>query len=87
VNDFFYICLDTNPNYNETLYDTIAASMYFNFYIWSKKRQSKNHVQLINSINSIHHNLQEKSFDELGLNIIWYDDYNEIPAILAMVKG
>lgn len=40
---------------------------------------------LINSINSIHHNLHEKSFEELGLNVIWYENYEELPKIINSI--
>jgi hypothetical protein len=35
---------------------------------------------------SIHHQLQEASFNELGLNIIWLENYSEIPSILDSIK-
>lgn len=43
--------------------------------------------KLIEAINAIHHSLQEKSFDELGLNIIWYEDHNiELPDIINSIN-
>jgi hypothetical protein len=42
--------------------------------------------QLIEAINAIHHNLHEKSFDELGLNVIWFNDFKEIPSILSLIN-
>jgi len=31
--------------------------------------------------------LKEKSFQELGLNIIWVEDYGEIPKILDSIRS
>ncbi|NPV62933.1 MAG: hypothetical protein HPY61_09945 [Methanotrichaceae archaeon] len=36
---------------------------------------------------NIHQKLQEQSFQELGLNIIWIESYDEIPAILESIRG
>ncbi len=41
----------------------------------------------INAIVEVHHKLQEVSFDQIGLNIIWIDNYNEIDGILNRVKN
>jgi hypothetical protein len=43
--------------------------------------------KLIDTINEIHHNLHEKSFDELGLNVIWYNEHSQIPAILNSLNA
>lgn len=32
-----------------------------------------------------HHQLQEKLFKDLGVNVIWYEEYSDIPAILEML--
>jgi len=52
-----------------------------------KKNNLDYQDELINTINSIHHNLHERSFDELGLNIIWYENYEEIPAIISSINS
>lgn len=35
---------------------------------------------------TVHHQLQEASFSELGLNIIWLESYDEIPQILGSLR-
>lgn len=30
--------------------------------------------------------IQKEIFLELGLRVIWYDDYNELPALIKMLK-
>lgn len=35
---------------------------------------------------SVHHGLVEKEYRKLGLNVIWVEDYDEIPTILSTVR-
>jgi hypothetical protein len=57
------------------------------FFIKDFKREKiSQDDKLIETINEIHHNLHEKSFDELGLNIIWYENHSEIPEILNLLN-
>ncbi|WP_077622442.1 hypothetical protein [Sediminibacillus massiliensis] len=58
------------------------------------KRESLLNNEDIDKVNAIsiekfdiaNQQLQEEYFKELGLNIIWIDDYNEIPEILKRLK-
>lgn len=43
--------------------------------------------QTSNTILEVHHRIQEISFDEIGLNVIWINDYNEINDILRKIKN
>jgi hypothetical protein len=56
------------------------------FEIEYKKHYSNYDPNLLTSINTIHHRLLEQSFDELGLNVIWYQTYEEIPDVLNLIK-
>lgn len=38
------------------------------------------------AILSAHYKLQEKSFNDLGLNVIWFQEYKDIPEILNSIK-
>jgi hypothetical protein len=40
-----------------------------------------------NTILEVHHRIQEISFDEIGLNVIWINDYSEITNILKRIKN
>ncbi|QDK77770.1 hypothetical protein EXU85_03835 [Spirosoma sp. KCTC 42546] len=51
-----------------------------------EKNDQQVNTTLIETINSIHHNLQERSFDELGLNVLWYEDYDELPDIIEKIN-
>jgi len=41
----------------------------------------------IEKFNSANQNLQEEYYKELGLNIIWVDNYDEIPSVLDSIRG
>ncbi len=41
----------------------------------------------IKSFEGVNEALQESFFAELGINIIWYDEYSEIPRILKQIKS
>ncbi len=41
----------------------------------------------IKSFEKVNEALQESFFKELGVNIIWFDEYEEIPDILKTIKG
>ena len=53
---------------------------------------NKKKIQVINNIDGAkkflnrHHNLNEEIMRELGVSIIWYTNYNEIPKILKEIK-
>lgn len=67
-----YILLRRTPN------DFFSANF--------QKENLSNNQNLVNAINSIHHNLHERSFEELGLNVIWYEDYEELPQLLSQIN-
>jgi hypothetical protein len=52
-----------------------------------KEKKVEYDDSLIEAINAIHHNLHERSFDELGLNVIWYNNHDEIPSIINSISG
>jgi hypothetical protein len=35
----------------------------------------------------VHHGLQERIYSELGLEVIWFDDYGQMPAAVARLRG
>jgi hypothetical protein len=35
---------------------------------------------------NVHHNFLEHSFADLGVNVIWVDEYTELPSLLASVR-
>lgn len=47
--------------------------------------ESNNNDNII-TFNKINEELQESFFSELGINIIWVDDYNDIPKLLNEIK-
>ena len=46
-----------------------------------------NDDESIRNFERINESLQESFFNEIGVNIIWIDDYNEIPLLLKKIKG
>lgn len=44
-------------------------------------------VDSIKSFERVNETLQESFFKELGVNVIWIDEFSEIPAILKQIKG
>lgn len=41
---------------------------------------------IIEAFISMHHKRQEASFQQLGLNIIWFEDYDDIPGIVNRIR-
>ena len=41
--------------------------------------------EVVNAFLLAHHRLQENSFRELGLNILWVEDFNEIPGLIDSI--
>jgi hypothetical protein len=35
---------------------------------------------------NVHHTILEHSFADLGINVIWVDEYQEMPAILGQIR-
>ncbi|WOE28191.1 SIR2 family protein [Acinetobacter towneri] len=46
---------------------------------------TKEEINLARNFLLSHHQLQEAIFKDLGVNIIWYEEYSEIPEILEML--
>lgn len=44
-------------------------------------------IDSIKSFERVNETLQESVFKELGVNVLWVDDYKEIPVILKKIKG
>lgn len=44
-------------------------------------------VDSIKSFERVNETLQESFFKELGVNVIWIDEFSEIPAMLKQIKG
>ena len=44
-------------------------------------------IESIRSFEKVNQSLQEAYYRELGLNIIWVDDFKEIPNILKSIKS
>ena len=40
----------------------------------------------VNKILQVHHIIQEKMMDSLGIKVIWVEDYNEIPVLLDKIR-
>ena len=51
------------------------------------KITNTNSSEAINKFESVNDLLQESFFKELGVNILWIDDYKEIPDILKRIKA
>lgn len=85
----------TDPNLRRLL--DIAAGkneVTKHFVILKKPNFSKNikndktiRKYVIQKFADVDEKLQEKSFEELGLNIIWIEDYDEIPQILDSIRS
>ena len=44
-------------------------------------------VEAIKSFEKVNESLQESFFRELGINVIWIDEFSEIPILLKQIKG
>ena len=40
----------------------------------------------LNTIIEVHHKLQELSFDEIGLNVLWVESFDEISELINKIK-
>lgn len=79
----------TDPNLRRLL-DIIAKRNNLSKHFVLLKRElpfgDKIRKDVGEAILSAHYSLQEKSFNDLGLNVIWYQEYEEIPKILNSIK-
>lgn len=48
--------------------------------------QDSENNNALKKFESVNESLQESFFKELGINIIWIDDYSEIPSLLRKIK-
>ncbi|MDQ0919167.1 SIR2 family protein [Paenibacillus sp. V4I5] len=56
--------------------------------LYHKKDSNHSNINLrnIQKFDTVNQKLQEEYYKELGLNVIWVDDYNEIPSILEKIR-
>ena len=52
----------------------------------TKRSNSKENISIA-KYNSVNYTIQEEVLKELGLNVIWVEDHNEIPGILKKIKS
>lgn len=51
------------------------------------KIDSKKKTTTLSYYENIYESLQESQFRELGVNVVWVDEFDEIPGILRQIKG
>lgn len=49
---------------------------------FAEENKSTHSISLQSSFLERHHNLQELMFSELGINVIWYEEFEELPKLL-----
>lgn len=87
----------TDPNLRRLLEIAKRKTNKSNHYILLKRQEisvfeenlspeNPQDAKLIQSIHEVHHKLNERSLDELGLNVILYESYDEIPEIIKQIK-
>ncbi len=87
----------TDPNLRRLLEIAKQRTQASKHYIILKKtsedkliadlNENKPNAKAITAILDVHHKLQEISFDEIGLNVIWIKDYDEIEDVLNRIKN
>jgi len=50
------------------------------------KSPSSKENRSISKFNSVNYSLQEEVLKELGLKVIWVEDYTELPSIIKRVR-
>ncbi|MFE4569700.1 SIR2 family protein [Paenibacillus chitinolyticus] len=57
--------------------------------LYSKKKINDSNIDAknIEKFDIVNHKLQEEYYKELGLNVIWVDDFKEIPTILKRIRN
>lgn len=57
--------------------------------LYHNKKHTTPHINFdnIQKFDTVNQKLQEEYFKELGLNILWVDDYNQIPSILDKIRS
>lgn len=51
------------------------------------KMKESDKVESLKSFENVHESLQESFFKESGINVIWVDEFSEIPEIIKEIKG
>ena len=51
------------------------------------KIKDSEEVESIKSFERVNESLQESFFKELGINVLWIDEFSEIPILLKQIKG
>lgn len=86
----------TDPNLRRLLEIAAKKNKVTRHFVFQKRLSSKSLLASTNSTISTdavraflqaHHILQEGSFEELGLHIIWVDEYSEIPSLIAQISA
>jgi Domain of unknown function (DUF4062)/SIR2-like domain len=54
--------------------------------VLDRYKEKEFRANVIKAFISKHHELQEKSFEKLGLNIIWFEKFDEIPRIIDKIR-
>ena len=55
------------------------------FKIYENEKSIKSNI--LKSFDNINNDLHEKSFEQLGINIIWFEEYSDVPTILERIRG
>ena len=78
----------SGTNMEKAKHFAFMKRMTLDDFVYEKNRKSKTKDQVISNLKGAeifldrHHTLNEEIMKELGVSIIWYEDYNEIPDIL-----
>lgn len=51
------------------------------------KIKDSEEISSIKSFEKVNESLQESFYKELGINVLWIDEFNEIPTLLKQIKG
>ncbi len=83
----------TDPNLRRLLDIAAASSSRPRHFVFAKRVTEADLAlgdgipeYVVSGFLSAHHELQEKAFGELGLNVLWVDDYEEEPAIIDSLR-
>ncbi len=84
----------TDPNLRRLLDIAARKNKKAKHFVFMKRLDSSEFIgnsdkirqEVIESFIAAHHGLQEASFQELGLNIIWTENFQEIPSILNSLR-
>jgi len=87
----------TDPNLRRLLEIAKQRTKISKHFIFLKRTPKKEFIKgfeinlpddkSINTLIEVHHTLQELSFDEIGLNVLWVNEYSEIEEYLNKIKN